>query len=499
MKNAGATPDGLGSGSDSASGSASGEGGSPDAGSCPTSQFQWAISGGGPQDLDLVSGIDVDKSGNVWVTGTFTASATWGSVQLTSAEQTSTTGFVAKLDPTGKVLFARAIGGALGGTSFGSRLRVDGNGDAWVVGGYEKQLDIDGVHLVEDNDGNGSVFVLKFDGATGTAEWGDGTSGDGDGEDARDVAIDSNGDVYVVGEYNGTTTLGALTTAGISQDSGVFVAKYSTSLGAWAWLQGWAGRANHTIDGGVPTGVTVSSDGDVYVTGIVKETLNVEGTVLDDDQGGFLVKLASSDGHLVWATALAPDASDEVTPNAVALDASGGVYVTGKYDGMPTFQVATQGGLDAGSDGGAGGVRVGTLSGGTDMFLVKYDTNGNPQWVEHGGSTPNPATAMGADLASDGTSIYVTGFVQNPSAFGSKSLSGTGTTFVAKYDAAGDIQWLQGTDSGSASSGNGYAVVAPTPTSGVFVGGSYAGMQTLGSTTLTSAGESDAFVARMCN
>jgi hypothetical protein len=474
-----------------------------DAGTCPSKQFVWATSGGGPGQYDQVSGVAADSEGNVWVTGTFIGSATWGSFQLSSADTTHTSGFVAKLDPTGKVLIARALLAGAGGTNnttiFGARIRVDAVGDAYVTGGYSKQLDLDDVHLMETNAGNGSAFLLKLNGSTGVAVWGATSNDGGDGESASDLTVDSNGDVYITGQYNGAVQFGTNTVTGVSSDKAVFVAKYSATARDWIWAKGWAGQQNSTNDGGVGTGIVATSDGNLYVTGIVDGTIGIDGTVLTNDGGSFVAKLGSFDGHVAWVTPLTPDASmDTVEAESIAVDSTNNAYVTGSFKGTPTFSTPSLT-ADGGAEDASAPISVATSYGGDDMFLVKYDPNGYPAWVEHAGATGNALVARGDDVAVEGTSVYVSGFSQGPTTFASQKLSLSGTPFVAKYDTAGTIQWVQGTSASGSDSSEAHAIAVPSATSGVFIGGSYVGTETFGSIPLTSSGQDDAFVATLCN
>ncbi|MGH7281149.1 MAG: hypothetical protein ACRELY_06480, partial [Polyangiaceae bacterium] len=63
----------------------------------------------------------------------------------------------------------------------------------------------------------------------------------------------------------------------------------------------------------------------------------------------------------------------------------------------------------------------------------------------------------------------------------------------------GNIVWVQGSTTPNSDSGEGLAIAVPTSTGGVTVGGSYSLSMTLGDVTLTSTGEDDALVARLCN
>jgi hypothetical protein len=103
-------------------------------------------------------------------------------------------------------------------------------------------------------------------------------------------------------------------------------------------------------------------------------------------------------------------------------------------------------------------------------------------------------------VAYDGQSIYVSGLKQGPTVFDSMTLSTNSDMFVAKYDTSGAVQWVQGATSTTSDSGEGLSIAVPSPTSGVTVGGTYAGDDTFGSTNkLTSSGNEDGFVVRACN
>src|SRR5262249_354480 len=146
------------------------------------------------------------------------------------------------------------------------------------------------------------------------------------------------------------------------------------------------------------------------------------------------------------------------------------------------------------ADAATASLTVSTTNGGPDVFLAKYDPSSAPLWIEHAGNAATSFGARGDDVTSDGTSIYVSGFAQGPVVFDAQTtLSTSSTMFVAKYDGSGAVLWAQGATTPDSSSGEGLAVSAASPTGGVAVGGSYAGTMTVGSITLTSSGQDDAF------
>jgi hypothetical protein len=448
-----------------------------------------------------VKGVAVDKDGNTWVAGTFIGDATWGDVPLTAQDKTHTTGFFAKLDANGKVLFAHPIEPSISGNHqvVAERIRVDAAGNAYVVGTFEDQIDIDDVHLL--GQANGSMFVLAID-PTGKAKWGIGSANDGGSrEEGYDLAIDSAGDVYVAGSYNGLIKLGTLEATAGSSDQAIFVAKYSPSTSQWVWLKDWAGQTANS--GGEAHAIALGSDGSVYAGGTIENDVDFgDGRYFTDSNGSFLVKLDRGDGHMLWATSLVPPSDQaNVTVRALASDGSGNVFVTGSFKVSAVFASAADiAGVDGGAlDAGTHALSVNVTATGEDMFLVKYDSTGNPAWARHAGNADG--TARGDDVVFDGANgVYVGGFHQGPTVFDSQTLSQpTGNLFVARYDVVGAIQWVQGNDNNSHAGGEALGLAVPSPTSGVYIGGTYDTDTTLGAFHLNAVGQDDSLVAHMCN
>ncbi|MFN9952604.1 MAG: SBBP repeat-containing protein, partial [bacterium] len=71
------------------------------------------------------NGITVDGSGNIYITGSFNGIATFGNITLTSAGDSDA--FVAKLDSNGKFLSAQNFGGTLADTGLDITSDAKGN------------------------------------------------------------------------------------------------------------------------------------------------------------------------------------------------------------------------------------------------------------------------------------------------------------------------------------------------------------------------------------
>jgi hypothetical protein len=258
-------------------------------------------------------------------------------------------------------------------------------------------------------------------------EWAD-ASGDHGYEGANSVAMDASGNAYLTGSYTsafidfGTISL----LNAFSGTADVCVAKYDAT-GAVLWAKTYGGVA-----GDAGTGITVDGFGNVFVTGwFTSDTIIFGSQMLLNSASAssdfFILKLDPS-GNVVWAKSAGGSGNDR--PWDVTTDASGNSYATGSYT-SPTINFGT-----------------GTLTnaGPTqhDIFVVKYDANGTPQWSKTVGGANNDA-AYGCQTDASGN-IYVVGSFASASIdFGSGALTNVQTGFhdfcINKYDAAGNSLW----------------------------------------------------------
>ena len=163
--------------------------------------------------------------------------------------------------------------------------------------------------------------------------------------------------------------------------------------------------------------------------------------------------------------------------NGIAVDASGNVYVTGSYNGTATFGTTTK-----------------TSAGGYDIFVAKYNSSGTLQWVQSAGGT---SYDYGRGIAVDASgNVYVTGYYEGTATFGTttKISAGGHNIFVAKYNSSGALQWVQSARGTLYDIGSDIAVDG---SGNVYVTGRYQGTATFGNNSLTSAGATDIFVARI--
>jgi hypothetical protein len=193
--------------------------------------------------------------------------------------------------------------------------------------------------------------------------------------------------------------------------------------------------------------------------------------------------------NIAWARRAG--GASEVAARAVAALADGSCRVTGYFLGSATF--------------GAGEAGETTLTaGGTgDVFVARFAAEGTLVWVRQVGlSGFNFGFAIAA--FPDGSSV-VTGSFSGSATFGAGeaeettlTAAGSNDAFVARYGADGTLGWARQAAGTAFAAGQGIATMpdGSCRVTGQFTAGSTFGAGEAGETTLTSAGESDIFVAR---
>lgn len=153
----------------------------------------------------IPSGIAMDAGGNVVLCGYVNGAVDLGGGVLTNVGENETA-FVAKYDPTGKYMWAKAFG--IGDTSLAAAVAIDGSGNVIVAGGFTGNADFGGGTITSAGGvgGQSDIFVLKLD-ASGGFLWNK-QFGDQLDQAAAGVAVDPGGNVVVTGGFFGSVDFG---------------------------------------------------------------------------------------------------------------------------------------------------------------------------------------------------------------------------------------------------------------------------------------------------
>jgi hypothetical protein len=205
-----------------------------------------------------------------------------------------------------------------------------------------------------------------------------------------------------------------------------------TRASDYGWTRTWGIDAE---DRGY--GVAVDGAGYSYVTGRFSNKVDFnpgEGEDWHTSLGGYDIYLSKFDpsGTFLWAKTWGADLDDY--GRGVAVDGSGGIYVTGYFMGTVDFDP----GLGTDNHG----------SGGTqDVFLSKFDSSGSFVWAKTWGAG---SSDQGFGIATDkSNNIYVTGAFTGTVDFD----PGTGTdwhsmvggydAFLSKFNSSGGFTWAR--------------------------------------------------------
>ena len=157
--------------------------------------WSWVQTAGGPND-DMARGLARDPQGKLYVTGSFSGSADFGTTKLSGGATRDV--FVASLDPTG-ASFAWAAGSD--GKSMdneGQAIAVDAKGNNYLTGRFSAPL---AFGTLQQKAGVNDLFVTKVS-SGGTFSWIRAAGGSG-ADSGHGVAVDAAGQVYTTGRVTG--------------------------------------------------------------------------------------------------------------------------------------------------------------------------------------------------------------------------------------------------------------------------------------------------------
>jgi len=262
----------------------------------------WVQRYNGPaNDDDRANAVAVDGSGNVVVTGY--SSGTNGCPDFYTAKYAAA---------DGALLWDKRYNGPANGWDKALAVAVDASGNVVVTGwsgsggyyyqhGYEVPLS--------------DYYTAKYAAANGALLWEKRYNGPADHDDrANAVAVDSSGNVVVTGYSNSTNVIDG------SYYADYYTAKYAAADGALLWEKRYSGPVNRLYEDSGPQGVVVDGSGNVVVTGSSHNGTNAD---------YYTAKYAAVDGTLLWEKHYNGPGNGYDYANAVAVDGSGNVVVTG--------------------------------------------------------------------------------------------------------------------------------------------------------------------------
>jgi hypothetical protein len=308
-------------------------------------------------------------------------------------------------------------------------------------------------------------------------------------EVGNSITTDAIGNVYTTGYFQGT----------VDFDPGIGMTNLISNGNDDIFIQKLVGNGNllwaismGDVSGARGTSITTDVNGNVYITG------NISGTV-DFDPGAGVVNLTSSGsndifiqkldgaGNFLWANVMGGTSVD--FGRSITTDVNGNVYLTGRFNGTADF------------DPGVGILNL-TSNGSDDIFIQKFDGNGNFLWVNTiGGGGADDAWSITTDPNGN---VYTIGEFRGTVDFdpgaGIINLTSNGGSdiFIQKLDGSGNLLWVKAM--GGTSVDVGRSITADSAgnlyTTGGFIG-TVDFDPGVGTMNLTSNGGVDIFIQKL--
>ena len=373
----------------------------------------------GVSGLDTdVAGVAIDSSDNIYITGTSQGANVFGK---NATSGTTDDIFVAKLNSSGVVQWVYAAGGT--GRDRGRKIALDSSGNIYVTGYYWSTVDFGGGNVTSN--GNWDAFLLKLN-SSGTFQWVK-SYGYNYNDLGRDVAIDSNDNIYMLGNYRGTVDFGGGDEIG-ANNGDIFLVKFNSS-GVFQWV--YTAGASEADDS---RALALDSNDNLYITGSFRDTVNFGGgnitaANLDDL---FILKLNSAGAYQNIYTS---NIFTTQKGKGLAVDSSGNIYATGTFSGTVDF----------------GGGNI--ITSGSDIYLLKLNSSFAFQWVKRfavdNGST-GQALGLAVTVDEDGN-VYSVGQIGSSVDLGggTQNFGNQNDAYIVKYDSSGSFQWSKHFGSGS--------------------------------------------------
>ena len=236
------------------------------------------------------------------------------------------------------------------------------------------------------------------------------------------MKVDAKGNVVIFGTFQGAMNLGKLLVEAVSGYD-TFITKLSPK-GEFLWAQRFGGSGKDESKG-----LALDKQGNIYITGNFVGEIGTRPKNLrsfnPNNIDVFLAKL-NTKGSVLWAYAALGRGSN--SPDAIAVDSQGGVYVLGAYDGVMQFGKSSLWG-----------------KAGYDVFLLKVNADGVFQWMKSYGAV---GYQLGRSIALDSKdNVYIAGEFAGELSFGSFTLKphaknkAGGDLFLAKIQPDGKPLW----------------------------------------------------------
>ncbi|MEN8203899.1 MAG: T9SS type A sorting domain-containing protein, partial [Bacteroidota bacterium] len=237
------------------------------------------------------------------------------------------------------------------------------------------------------------------------------------------ICTGNDGSFYLLGHFGGGLKVEDTEVFSSVVDD-IFIVKYAEN-GDYQWSK-FISSTSHKGKGDL----AVDSEGNVFVSGSYRESIQIEDSTLTTDMGtgsGYLVKYDPL-GKLLWIKEL--ETTRGVMCDNIEIDSSDHIYLGGNFSGSLTIDnVEVNGSWDIYAN---------------VMFVARMDTAGSCQWISHAVTDPymDLFGLIDMDMSASGQ-LVTAGTYTDQADFGNGVVLSTPVEapFLVQFDEDGEAQW----------------------------------------------------------
>ena len=311
-------------------------------------------------------------------------------------------------------------------------MAIGDSGYVFIAGSFQETVQF-GNDVSLTSNGWIDTFIAKYD-TSGNCIWAINMGGEYD-DYCYSIVLDENGNIYGTGsfgrlaDFDPSDEVANLSYHGpLPLFSDAFIAKYDSngnylwanSLGGEITDRGWFVKVDHAKD--------------VYVTGPFDSNIfypnSYDTTISTNGFSDIFIAKYDSNGNILWVTNIGDPLHDE--PYFMDIDDSNNFVITGSFTDSANFNSTGQ------------EVYLYSVNNSQDVFLAKYETNGNNIWTKSFGSS---SFDFGRSLGIHNNDIYLAGTFSGDitiNSLGGNTLltcGGLGDIFLTKFNSDGENIW----------------------------------------------------------
>lgn len=383
----------------------------------------------GGSSVEISKKLAIDNSGNIYLVGAFSNTVEFDRSRTGLFAKTSNGGqdaFLAKFDANGNLIWVNTIGGS--GNDEALSIGINSLNEIIITGYYKGIVDFDPSPAVLNSSSTSNstdIFLAKFS-SSGSLIWNKTFGSTSSLEASREIAIDQNDNIILVGFYGGTMDIDPSTSVfnlshGSQENS--FIGKFDN--------QGNLITAKNLTSSSelIVKSVKLSSTNEIILAGSFYGSADFNpsnsSTAFASSNGssdGFLIKL-DSNMNFIFVKTIGSASADVM--EKIELDDNNNIYCTGYYFGTMDFDPSPN------------STATRSNGGSSDAYLLKLDNNGNFQWVT---TISGSVSDIGLNMICDQQNVYLVGNASSPADFDPSAavqgvpFFGSSDGFIVKYN-----------------------------------------------------------------